>query len=150
MYTGQTSNLQVGVVIGSLVPAVVLLLLDRWSKRFVRLKLVNGRVLPGLLFRIRFVANAQRLYQRGDARMVFILAWSLSLMSAIALYHTGHWFQGRLALAGLGLAFGGALGNLLDILQYQCVVDFVDLRWWPVFNFADVGIVAGLALAFLN
>ena len=147
---GRLYNLQVCVVIGSLLPAAVLLLLDRGSKRLVRLKLANRRVVPGPRFRIRFVANFKRFYQRGDARIALVLAWSLALMSAIALHHTGRWFQSPLALAGLGLAFGGALGNLLDILRYRCVVDFVDLRWWPVFNFADVGIVAGLALAFLN
>ena len=26
--------------------------------------------------------------------------------------------------------------------------DFIDLRWWPVFNIADVGIVVGLVVAF--
>jgi signal peptidase II len=29
------------------------------------------------------------------------------------------------------------------------VVDFIDLRWWPVFNVADIGIVCGvIAVAF--
>ena len=79
-----------------------------------------------------------------------ILAWFVSLISAVALYHSGAWFQSHTALIGLGLAFGGALGNLLDILQYKYVVDFVDLRWWPVFNLADIGIIGGLALAFLR
>jgi len=51
-------------------------------------------------------------------------------------------------MAGVGAALGGAAGNLLDILRRRSVLDFIDLRWWPVFNIADVGIVAGLAVAF--
>ena len=51
-------------------------------------------------------------------------------------------------MIGLGLAFGGAAGNLLDVLELQRIVNFIDLRWWPVFNFADLGIVMGLAMAF--
>ena len=49
---------------------------------------------------------------------------------------------------GLALALAGAAGNLVDILRWRYVVDFVDLGWWPVFNLADVGIVGGLLLAF--
>lgn len=51
-----------------------------------------------------------------------------------------------------GLLTGGALGNGLDrVLRAPGfpsghVVDFVDLRWWPVFNIADIGIVTGAAL----
>jgi signal peptidase II len=137
-------------MIGLLAPAAVLLLLDRYSKQAVRLKSADGCIFTGLFFQIRYVASLKRLYQRSGARLALILAWFVSLISAVALYHSGAWFQSRPALIGLGLAFGGALGNLLDILQYKYVVDFVDLRWWPAFNLADVGIIAGLALAFLR
>jgi signal peptidase II len=77
-----------------------------------------------------------------------VLVWFTALVSAILLYRSGAWFHSPLSLLGLGLAFGGAAGNLLDILRWHCVVDFVDLRWWPVFNLADVGITVGLILAF--
>jgi signal peptidase II len=54
--------------------------------------------------------------------------------------------------AAYGLVTGGALGNVADRLFRDpgfpsgMVVDFLDLRWWPVFNVADVGIVSGAAL----
>jgi signal peptidase II len=47
---------------------------------------------------------------------------------------------------GLGLAVGGAVGNAIDILSGRPVVDFVDLRVWPVFNLADAAIACGIAL----
>ena len=46
-----------------------------------------------------------------------------------------------------GLIIGGALGNLADRILLGFVVDFVDLRIWPVFNVADVAIVAGAITA---
>lgn len=46
----------------------------------------------------------------------------------------------------LGLILGGAAGNLLDRVRLGYVVDFVDLRWWPVFNLADSAVVAGACL----
>lgn len=47
---------------------------------------------------------------------------------------------------GLAIIAGGALGNLLDRLRLGYVVDFLDFRVWPVFNLADVAIVAGTGL----
>lgn len=44
---------------------------------------------------------------------------------------------------------GGALGNLTDRLARGYVIDFVHLRHWPVFNVADVCLVAGAALLWI-
>lgn len=46
----------------------------------------------------------------------------------------------------LGLGLGGAVGNLTDRLLRGAVVDFIDLRVWPVFNLADVAIVLAAGL----
>lgn len=56
----------------------------------------------------------------------------------------------RIAALGLGLIVGGALGNAYDRFTYGAVADFFhfhvgDFSWY-VFNLADVGIVAGVAL----
>lgn len=54
---------------------------------------------------------------------------------------------------GLGLAIGGALGNVLDRLRLGSVRDFIDVYWrdwhWPAFNLADAAIVTGLAMVIL-
>jgi signal peptidase II len=55
---------------------------------------------------------------------------------------------------GLPLVLGGALGNLVNRIQYNYVVDFIDVsaRWdgaehhWPTFNVADIAIVVGVLL----
>lgn len=47
---------------------------------------------------------------------------------------------------GFCVLMGGALGNLYDRVRHQYVLDFLDLKFWPVFNVADVAIVAGTLL----
>jgi len=37
----------------------------------------------------------------------------------------------------LSLILGGCVGNLIDRLRFGYVIDFLDLRVWPVFNLAD-------------
>ncbi|MDQ3066196.1 MAG: signal peptidase II [Actinomycetota bacterium] len=48
----------------------------------------------------------------------------------------------------LGLVLGGSAGNLLDRVRLGHVTDFLDFRWWPAFNLADLFIVVGVATLF--
>jgi signal peptidase II len=58
--------------------------------------------------------------------------------------------RGAYTAVVLGLIMGGAMGNLADRLvrhQHGAVIDFIDFRWWPVFNVADAAITIGVLLA---
>ena len=46
----------------------------------------------------------------------------------------------------LGLLIGGSISNLADRVRLGHVTDFLDLRYWPAFNLADVCIVVGVVL----
>lgn len=48
---------------------------------------------------------------------------------------------------GAGLIVGGGVANLADRLTDGSVIDIFDLGWWPVFNLADVALIAGILLA---
>ena len=54
----------------------------------------------------------------------------------------------------LALVAGGAIGNLIDRVYFGVVTDFVLWRYqkheWPVFNVADVALVAGVGLIFVD
>jgi len=137
-------------MLSALASGGVLFLLDRWSKKAAQLHVEGHSVSWGPFLRIRYVTHLRQYYKRENAKVALLLLWLVSLGCALALHHSGSRFQSSVARIGLGLAFGGAAGNLLDVLQFGHIVNFVDLRWWPVFNLADFGIVAGLLLAFLT
>ena len=46
----------------------------------------------------------------------------------------------------LSLILSGAVGNLIDRLRFGYVIDFLDLRFWPVFNLADSALTIGALL----
>lgn len=58
----------------------------------------------------------------------------------------------RLLMLALSLVMGGAIGNFIDRVRYNYVVDFLDCRLgsfkWPTFNVADVAITVGVILLF--
>jgi signal peptidase II len=54
----------------------------------------------------------------------------------------------------LAFVAGGAVGNLIDRIYYGVVTDFILWRYktheWPVFNIADVVLVIGVGLMFID
>lgn len=129
---------------------VAILFADQWTKRTVRISTAYRKMALGRVVQFRFVEHRARAYDQTWARVAFVVTWLLAVAGATVLHRLGTWFQSPLALAGLGLACGGAASNLVDIIRRRYVVDYIDLGWWPVFNLADAGIVAGLAAAFLG
>lgn len=127
---------------------IAILLADQWIKRTMQSHTANLSL--GGVVRFHAVYHHDKIFERTSTRVALVLTWMLAVVCAAILHLSGTWFSSVLSLAGLGLALGGAASNLLDILQLNSVVNFIDLGWWPVFNLADAAIVAGLAGAFFG
>ena len=134
-------------VIPLAVSASLLLLLDQWTKRMVVTHVGLNRIELGSVLRIHYVVGRKASWSWAGTPAVLASIWLIALVCALVLQRSGAWFQSQFAIAALGFAFGGSASNLLDLVRRRHVVDFIDLRWWPVFNLADVAIVGGLVLA---
>lgn len=80
-------------------------------------------------------------------RSLLFLCLTLAAMIVILLFFK-KLQPGQIGLvAGLGLVFGGALGNLVDRVRLGEVIDFIDVYigqyHWPAFNVADSGVTIG-------
>lgn len=137
-----------------MVPAVTVVALDQVTKALVlRMFPIYYQkvIVPGLfnIVHVRNTGGAFSLFSQGDSalhRWAFI-AIGLAALAVIAyLYRqtSPTDFSSRL---GLGLIFGGAVGNLIDRLRFGEVVDFLDFylgsHHWPAFNVADTAISLG-------
>ncbi|EKE11535.1 MAG: hypothetical protein ACD_15C00064G0009 [uncultured bacterium] len=49
----------------------------------------------------------------------------------------------KLRSIGITLILSGAFSNIIDRLTFGCVIDFINLKFWPIFNLADVFIFFG-------
>ncbi len=119
--------------------------LDRISKFLVTEALSPGQsvaVLGGPV-QLTYVRNTGAAFGILADRTSFFIVITLLLVGAILWFYHCSSLRRLLNDIGAGLVVGGALGNLTDRLLWGFVVDFVDLRVWPVFNVADAAIVLG-------
>jgi len=80
---------------------------------------------------------------------VYLTVASALVAVTIVLYARTVATHSALLAAALGILLGGAVGNLVDRLRLGHVVDFIDLRIWPIFNIADIAVTLGVALIVL-
>lgn len=76
---------------------------------------------------------------------IYVLTGGILALGAYVVWKEKLW-RDHWHLTGLALILAGAMGNLIDRVRLDYVVDFIKVYWWPTFNFADVWIVAGVVL----
>ena len=133
--------------------AAGVLVVDQLSKWWALTALADGEVhVIGPLW-LRLTYNTAGAFGLGGGLVPFLSLVALGVVVYLVLSGAA---GGRVAAAiATGLVLGGALGNLGDRLFRSpgllrgAVVDFVDLRFWPVFNVADMAITCGCILLVL-
>jgi signal peptidase II len=145
--------------------ALTVFFVDQISKIWAIQALTYARVVPvfqgfnlSLAFNegaaFSFLADASGWQRR------FFIGFAIVMMGLLL-----YWLKSALkcskpaliVITGLGLVFGGALGNLVDRFQMGRVIDFIQWYYqdwyWPTFNVADAAICVGtilLAFSFCN
>jgi len=141
--------------------ALIIVLLDRWTKRLVAARIAmyaHVQIIPGI-FRLTHTENtgaAFSLFADSPAHWKTSLLIGFSVV-AMVIVSVLAWKQVRtftITGVALSLILGGATGNLWDRVASGRVVDFLLFYYkqyqWPVFNLADSAIVVGASLLVLE
>ncbi|MDQ7782657.1 MAG: signal peptidase II [Desulfomonilaceae bacterium] len=87
---------------------------------------------------------------RSTLFLVVSLVALIVILRLLAVTEAPDWYL----LGGYSLFFGGALGNLIDRLRFDEVIDFLDVHignlHWPAFNVADSALCVGAVLFFVH
>lgn len=127
--------------------ALATLALDQLTKALVRAAIPLGELrtlLPGLVD-LTHVRNMGAAFGLFPGRQPIFVATSLVVLLVIGAY----WRRDRPVawpvVIGIALVAGGAFGNLIDRIVLTRVTDFLAFTFidFPVFNVADMGILAG-------
>jgi signal peptidase II len=112
------------------------------------------QVVPGMV-ELGYAENRGVAFSALERLSMHPPAWLLVVFALLTTaVVTGLWIRWRGARwpvhVGFALVIAGALGNAIDRAARGHVVDFIHVRFWPVFNVADVLVVAGMALLLLS
>lgn len=130
--------------------------LDQWTKHLIRMSLAVGQSISviGDVVRITYVENPGIIFGILVRSPLFYMILSIAASIGIAVYLYRHRKDGFGFTGSLTLFLSGAIGNLIDRILFQKVVDFIDIGVkdvrWPVFNVADSAVVIGMFWLFFH
>lgn len=89
-----------------------------------------------------------------EYKTYLFIGFSIIAIVAILIFFHQTPQENKMVRVALILIFSGAIGNLIDRILYQEVIDFLDFFYgsyhWPAFNVADSCITIGVLLMFVD
>lgn len=134
----------------ALIPVLVLAA-DQLTKAWVRSRLtLNEPVsIVGENIRLLYIHNegaAFGLSVGPYSSLIFLVLASVASLLVLWLLVSSP-PEERLQRIALALILGGALGNIVDRVRWEGVVDFIQVgvagHYWPIFNVADSAVTVG-------
>jgi signal peptidase II len=134
--------------------AVFVILFDQVSKLFIQYKMEIGESIPIIkgIFHITYIENPRTSFGLFEYNTsFFVIAVLISVILVILIYKKIIFKKDPFMYIPLTLFLGGAVGNMIDRVRVDGrVIDFIDFKIWPVFNFADSAIVCGMLVLLIH
>ena len=139
-------------IICSCAGILILILIDQFTKYLAQVYLrgAEDKVWIPRVFRLHYLENRGAAFGLFQDRQVFFMLGALLIFFIVLYFYAKIPHQKRYYLmrAYAVLIVAGALGNMMDRLRLDYVVDFFyfSLIDFPIFNVADCYVVIGCAL----
>lgn len=130
--------------------------LDQVTKYLVRIHFYPGEVLPIVpgVFNLALVRNPGAAWGMFGGFNGWLALLSIVVLALIVIFRRSFLTDVAIHRVAFGFMIGGIVGNLIDRLRLQYVVDFLDFHWnrhhFPAFNVADSSICIGVMLYMLS
>lgn len=129
---------------------IVTLLIDQLTKILVQVNMYNTEVpIIKKVFSLTYVENYGAAWGI-LSEYNFLLKILPIVFCGIILFYLVKYKPKKLEMISGVLVMSGAIGNFIDRIRLGYVIDFIDFKIWPVFNFADIWIVFGCILMVIN
>ncbi|HBB37293.1 MAG: Lipoprotein signal peptidase [Candidatus Moranbacteria bacterium GW2011_GWC1_45_18] len=114
---------------------------------FIFILLIASDQFLKFLFSENSVCNKNLAWSIPLAPGFFYFFWIIIIVCLAFLFFKSRKYFDKTAFI---LILAGAISNMIDRIARGCVVDFIDINFWPVFNLADIYITIGVAMLILN
>ena len=103
------------------------------------------------VFHLTYLENRGAAFGIFAGKSFFLIGLTSVILAAILILLLSGRIRQPFLMWSLGLIVGGGIGNLIDRIFRQYVIDYLDFRLinFAVFNFADCCVVVGTALVLI-
>lgn len=130
--------------------ALIIIALDQATKYWTVQSIPYREVVEWIPGFISFThhRNSGAAWSILEGQMLFFYIVTIIIVGVIIYYLHLYGRKDRLFGVALSLILGGAIGNFIDRLLFQYVVDMVRLEFinFPIFNVADMALTVGVGL----
>lgn len=123
---------------------------DFFIKNYIRTQVLSPIPLIKNILHVTPVLNKGAAFGILQGQTVFLIYVGIVFILFFLISLTKENRRDLLFLTSSGLILGGALSNLCDRIFLGYVVDYIDIRVWPVFNLSDSCISIGVFLLFIH
>ena len=124
--------------------AMFIVVLDQLTKYIAILKLKGKESIPIInnFLQFKYVENRGAAFGILQNKQLPLIIFTVVILIGIIIYIKNNSELSLLAKISLWGIIGGSIGNLIDRIRLDFVVDFIDVNFWgyydfPVFNVAD-------------
>lgn len=136
---------------------ICVIIFDRITKNYVVAHCAHDCV--GQMGKVSFELTFNRgiswgLFNSKSPQLFFVITLLISLVTLVLIFYAISRLLSGHNILGETFVIAGSISNILDRFLYGGVIDFIVVNLgpitWPVFNLADVAIVIGVFIMFLQ
>lgn len=134
---------------------IIILVFDQLTKTLIssKMELFQSISVIENFFSITYVQNTGAAWSILEGNMMFFYMVSVVALFLMIMFYRSNDCD-KISEWGIVLMLGGTIGNFLDRLRLQYVVDFLDFNIFgydfPVFNVADICLCIGVGVLILS
>lgn len=127
--------------------SILILVIDQVIKNYINIKMAVNESLPVIsnFLYLTYVQNKGAAFGLFWGSERFLIVVGIFVIFCIIYFYRKNKINMCMVIP-LSFLLGGSLGNMADRIFRAYVIDYIDFRIWPVFNFADIMINVGVFL----
>lgn len=135
--------------------ACIVIAIDQFTKWLVVNKMELYEQIPIIenFFYFTSHRNSGAAWGILEGQMIFFYVITVVVLIGVIYYMEKYARDNKILAIALSLILGGAIGNFIDRILHQEVVDFLDVMIFkydfPIFNIADSSLVIGVIFVFI-
>lgn len=131
-----------------IVLGLILILIDQFSKYYIsnHYVLYQSYDLIDKVLYLTYIKNKGAAFGILQNYQILFIITTIVILTFITYYYLITANNKIMLKIALILIIAGGVGNLIDRIRLNYVIDFIDVKIWPIFNFADSYVVIGCIL----